>query len=102
MMVLSVKRYSTKWEYTLHYGEIMKKIMACFLFMVAVPVFSGNRSDIQVIEGKCAGQSHIAKGPVGSDLTKGKSRFFCDTAILAFFDDSGRHVMVTFAEKRGG
>ena len=41
------------------------------------------------------------ESPVGSDLTKGQSRFFCDMAILAFFDDSGRHVMVTFAEKSG-
>ena len=88
-------------RYTLHHGGIMKKIMACFLFVVSIPVFSGNISDIQVIEGKCAGQSHIAEGPVGGDLTKGQSRFFCDTAILAFFDDSGRHVMVSFVEKDG-
>lgn len=79
----------------------MKKIMACFLFVVSIPVFSGNISDMQVIDGKCSEQSHIAEGIVGGDLTKGQSRFFCDTAILAFFADSGRHVMVTFVEKGG-
>ena len=57
-------------------------------------------SDIQTLKGACSASSHTAEGPVGSDLTKRQSRFFCDTAVIAFFDDYKGHVMVQFAQSK--
>lgn len=53
-----------------------------------------------MVKGKCTAKSHISEGPIGSDLTKRQSRFFCDTAIIAFFDNTNSHVMVTFVESK--
>ena len=34
--------------------------------------------DMRVLNGRCAEKAHTAEGPVGSDLTKRQSRFFCE------------------------
>lgn len=57
-------------------------------------------TDIQVVKGKCNAQSHIAEGPIGADLTKRQSRYFCDVAIISFFDRTSSHLMVQFSEKQ--
>ena len=57
-------------------------------------------SNVQIVNGTCSSESHTADGPVGSDLTKRQSRFYCDTATITFFDDSPDHVLINFSEKR--
>ena len=55
--------------------------------------------DVQVIRGTCKSESHVAEGQIGEDLTKKQSRFFCNTAVIAFFDATQTHVMIQFAQK---
>jgi hypothetical protein len=63
-----------------------------------IPAYAGS-SDVQVINGTCGSSSHTAEGPLGSDLTKRQSRFYCDSAVITFFGDYKGHVMVQFAQK---
>jgi hypothetical protein len=56
-------------------------------------------SDIQVMSGICNPSSHTAEGRLGADLTKRQSRFYCDSAVITFFDDYKGHVMIQFAQK---
>lgn len=49
---------------------------------------------------QCAPESHIAEGAIGKDLTKRQSRFFCDAAVITFFSDNSKHVMIQFAESK--
>jgi hypothetical protein len=56
--------------------------------------------DVQFLTGTCEPSSHTAEGPLGSDLTKRQSRFFCDSAVIAFFDDYKGHVMIQFVQKQ--
>jgi hypothetical protein len=49
------------------------------------------------VDGRCASSSHVAEGPLGADLTKRQSRFYCDSAVITFFADYKGHVMVQFA-----
>jgi hypothetical protein len=60
---------------------------------------SAQPSDIQIVNGACDPSSHTAEGPSGSDLTKRQSRFYCNSAVITFFDDYKGHVMIQFAEK---
>jgi hypothetical protein len=62
-------------------------------------VYAAPPHDVQIVTGTCDASSHTAEGPLGSDLTKRQSRFFCDSAVIAFFDDYKGHVMVQFAQK---
>jgi hypothetical protein len=55
--------------------------------------------DIQIVNRACAPSSHTAEGPIDSDLTKRQSRFYCDSAVITFFDDYKGHVMIQFAQK---
>lgn len=51
------------------------------------------------VSGVCDASSFIAEGPVGSDLTKQRSRFFCDSVVITFFDDAKGHIMLQFSQK---
>ena len=51
------------------------------------------------VRGACGPKSHLARGPVGTDLTHSQTPFFCDAVVLNFFDAQNRHVMVNFAKK---
>lgn len=55
--------------------------------------------NINIVAGSCAPSSHIAEGPIGTDLTKMQSRFFCNTAAITFFPDYKGHVMTQFIQK---
>lgn len=55
--------------------------------------------NIDVVTGFCDPSSHTAEGPIGSDLTKRQSRFYCNTAAIIFFPDYKGHVMVQFTQK---
>jgi hypothetical protein len=59
----------------------------------------GGPNDIEVLNGICEPSSHTAEGPLGADLTKRQSRFYCDSAAITYFDDRKGHVMVQFAQK---
>ena len=56
-------------------------------------------SNLQIVKGTCDSSSHTAEGPLGIDLTKRQSRFFCDSAVITFFDDYKGHEMVQFAQR---
>ena len=56
-------------------------------------------NDIDVVIGNCQPTSHVAEGPIGTDLTKRQSRFFCNSASITFFPNYKGHVMVQFAQK---
>jgi hypothetical protein len=56
-------------------------------------------SDVQVVKGTCDSSSHTAEGPLGADLTKRQSRFYCDSAVITFFDDYKGHMMLQFAQR---
>jgi hypothetical protein len=56
-------------------------------------------SDVQVVNGRCTPISHTAEGPIDSDLTKRRSQFYCDSAVITFFDDYKGHVMIQFSQK---
>jgi hypothetical protein len=64
-----------------------------------VPAYAAPPSRIEVVNGTCDPSSHTAEGPLGADLTKRQSRFYCDSAAITFFDDYKGHVMVQFAQK---
>jgi regulator of extracellular matrix RemA (YlzA/DUF370 family) len=61
--------------------------------------YAAQPGDIHIVTGSCGQNSHTAEGSLGEDLTKRQSRFFCDAAIITFFDDYKGHVMVQFVQK---
>lgn len=63
-----------------------------------IPAYAGV-SNIQVVNGICSSSSNTAEGPLGSDLTKRQSRFYCDSAAITFFDDYEGHVLIDFSQK---
>ena len=63
-----------------------------------IPAYAGV-SNIQVVNGTCSSSSNTAEGPLGSDLAKRESRFYCDTAAITFFDDYEGHVLINFSQK---
>lgn len=56
--------------------------------------------DTTIVKGQCTPESHIAEGAIGEDLTKRQSRFFCDAAVVTYFSDNPKHVMIQFAESK--
>jgi predicted aspartyl protease len=56
-------------------------------------------SQFQFLDGTCAPSSHIAEGPLGTDLTKRQSRFYCNLATIILFDNYKGHVLVQFGQK---
>lgn len=61
---------------------------------------SVSADDLQIVKGTCTDGSHIAEGAITEDLSKRRSRFFCDAAVIKFFSDNPNHVMVQFAESK--
>ena len=78
---------------------MMIKIATIALALLVVVPARARASDIQVLQGKCDKSSHTAEGPIGADLTKRQSGFYCDSAVITFFADYKGHVMVQFAQK---
>jgi len=72
------------------------------LLVVAMLFSRPALSQISILNGECRDSSHTAEGPIGSDLTKRQSRFYCDSAVLTYFDDQIGHVMIQFAQKASG
>jgi len=61
---------------------------------------SGTYDHLQFLNGTCNASSHTSEGPLGADLTKRQSQFFCDSAVIAFYDNHHSHVMIQFSEKK--
>jgi hypothetical protein len=78
---------------------ILVTVAPALMFMIE-PCYSAEVNDIQIIKGKCEEQSHIAEGKMGEDLTKRRSRFFCDSAVITFFDNKNQRLMIQFAESQ--
>jgi hypothetical protein len=86
-----------------------KAMTACGVMMIIAGVASGitlpiparaaQPSHIQMVNGICDPSSHAAEGPLGADLTKRQSRFYCNSAVIMFFDDYKGHVLIQFAQK---
>jgi len=66
---------------------------------LSFPAYAAGPSNVQVVNGTCDSSSHTAEGPLGVDLTKRQSRFYCDSAVVTLFDDYKGHVMIQFAQK---
>ena len=75
-------------------------IAALLLGGLIVPADAQDLSSTQIYNGQCTTLSHIAEGGVNEDLTKRRSRYFCDTAVISILDDNLNRVMVQFSEKR--
>ena len=79
----------------------MKSLPYYVVTMLAITLIqpcSAELTDVQIVEGQCGKQSHVAEGNIGDDLTKRQSRFYCDSAVITFFDQKSGHVMVQFSE----
>jgi len=73
--------------------------MVAALSAVSTASHAAPVKDIQILQGECGAQSHTAEGGVNDDLTKRQSRFFCDSAVISFFDEQNRHILIQFSEK---
>lgn len=78
---------------------ILRACGSAFADTEAIPTHA-KAVDVQVVKGICSKESHIAEGAMGSDLTKRRSRFFCDSAVMEFFDHRNQHIMVQFAKSK--
>ncbi len=56
---------------------------------------------VEVIQGMCKNPSHIARGPIGVDLSDAKYHlpYKCDFAVITYHAERGT-VMIQFAEKK--
>jgi hypothetical protein len=82
------------------WGQVFKHIFSGVLLLTSMAEAQNLNGMPDLVNGKCEAASHIAEGNIGEDLTKRRSRFFCDSAIIVFFADNPNHVMVQFAERR--
>lgn len=57
-------------------------------------------TDVKEIKGQCNADSHVAEGNIGEDLTNRRSRFYCDSVVIGYFDNIGKHIMVNFSESQ--
>ena len=98
MRMTSSQKRKNKYD-ALAKGQEMWK----FAFMsgaLAMMAINANADDnIDFISGACNSDSHLAEGPIGSDLTKLQSQFFCDNAVIRYFDDYRGHLLVQFVER---
>jgi len=81
-------------------GIMMFGALWAGMLLLSPGVSAAPPSDVQIVTGTCAASSHTAEGPLGSDLRKRRSRFFCDSAVIALFDDYKGHVMIQFAQAK--
>jgi hypothetical protein len=70
------------------------------MFAISQPAdAAASMSKPYIVNGTCDSSSHTAEGSVGDDLTNRRSRFYCDAAVIAFFDDYDGHALIQFAQK---
>ena len=76
------------------------RLVALSISLAAFVPGHASANDTQIVKGVCTAQSHIAEGGINQDLTKRRSRFFCDAAVVTFFSDNPNHVMIQFADSK--
>jgi hypothetical protein len=76
-------------------------VVAVVIGAICLPISgrAAQPSHVQLVDGTCGLSSHTAEGPLDADLTKRQSRFYCNSAIITFFDNYKGHVMVQFTQK---
>ena len=74
--------------------------MHALLLGLLFTAFLPSQNNTQLYNGQCTVQSHIAEGGVDEDLTKRRSRYFCDTAVISALNNDATHIMIQFGEKR--
>jgi hypothetical protein len=80
--------------------KVKLALLGFFTAALSIPdTICARPHDVQIVRGSCSRTSHTSEGPTGSDLTKKQSRFFCNSAVISFFDDHNDRVMVQFSEK---
>lgn len=67
--------------------------------MVSAAARAADPGSMNIVRGTCDASSHTAEGPIDTDLSGRRSRFFCDTAVINMLSDYKGHVMVQFAQK---
>jgi hypothetical protein len=84
-------------------GDELKHVVlgcAVIVALCTLLAFNAEADDTTLIKGQCSAESHVAEGPIGADLTKHQSRFFCDAAVVTVFSDDPKHVMIQFADSK--
>jgi hypothetical protein len=62
---------------------MIRRALSLLCLCLAVhPSRSEEMTDMRAVDGRCEASSHIAEGPIGADLTKRQSRFFCNTTAV--------------------
>ena len=74
-------------------------ILALSLFVARGIAVAAEHVDRMALGGRCTDDSFIAEGETGNDLRGRRSRFFCDTVGLIFYDNP-RHMLISFSDKR--
>ncbi len=88
---------AVRWETLLKHAILIGVMLTALL---ALTHSNALADDTTIVKGQCAPESHIAEGAIGEDLTKRQSRFFCDAAIITYFSDNSKHIMIQFAESK--
>lgn len=75
--------------------------MCCAAAILALRLTSSGQAVVstQVLAGECTAGSHIAEGPLGSDLANRQSRFYCDSAVITTLNDVPGHTIIDFSQK---
>jgi hypothetical protein len=80
----------------------LRYLVLAALAALSVPVAAQSvppLEDIRFLDGNCIGDSHIAHGLAGRELTSGDG-FRCDAAVLTYYESNGRF-SITFSDRRG-
>ena len=93
-----IKKLRLGWVSMAIFKRNSASFFAASVFFVSPIITYAN--DIQIVKGNCSSLSHTAEGPIDSDLTKRQSKFFCNSAVISFFDDYKGHVLVQFVQKQ--
>lgn len=80
----------------------MRLKISVLLVALALLSFSSPASvgPIQVLEGYCELNSSLGEVSSGTNSRGDRPRFFCDSAVIAFFDEARRHAMIQFVGTR--
>jgi hypothetical protein len=72
--------------------------VSCLIWAALCPGMA-KADDLFVLRGQCTAGSYISSGRVGTNLSKSRSRVYCDSMVLEVFDDVPGHVMFQFSTR---
>jgi hypothetical protein len=80
---------------------MIRRALSLLCLCLAVHPSRGEElTDMRAVDGRCEASSHIAEGPIGADLTKRQSRFFCDMMAVMAFGANKDHTLIQFLQKQ--